>query len=446
MIDECASKNRFDRSIKAKPWHHSCYHAIFEQTTASFTMAPPKKRKGFGKGVQAILKGEKLPVIIRENAGKSLFRVELVDPDNGTPTGNFLDNVKTQQMRYPMEKEFPTAKAQSNSSQEEETWEEEPKVTNLPIEKESDRPKPKAKSIASKDDDSLAASLSSGDSNATPKSSSPKRTKKHKKKKTPIKSLMKKLVGGKKKNIPDLVLSDNSDLESEGERDPDGEDEEDLPFKPTTTAEQEGADFYSANDLLIAKGIEDEEKHKNKWAQYLVEKNILLDKKWSVNCKPPKKQSIDVGERVKERHGQKRSGIIVKQDESEEKAKQWTVTWDGDITEPNVPSSRLTIVKDTRVFEWTIVKDHVPEDPVPKYQEHGVVGFDFDKKFEHKVVLEDNPGYDYPFLRLLIHLWAGDWREQLNQLNVHIEDRGGGNTSVLDRASKKMALVSEQEW
>lgn len=238
-------------------------------------------------------------MIIEETRGKSLWKVQVVDSENGKPTGTFLDNIKSQMMRYPKDNEFPMAN--SDGSQEEEPPEEEAaKGMNISMEKESDRPKSKNKkknqTVEKLTTSSVAKSASSANSDGS--DATPKRSPTKSKKKTPLKTLAKKLKGKikKKQKIPELVkLSSDSELSSD-EGDPDQEEEEDVPFKPTAT-EQEGADFYSANDLLIAKGIEDEEKHKNKWAQYLVEKDALINEGWSMECKPPKKQTIDIGER-----------------------------------------------------------------------------------------------------------------------------------------------------
>jgi hypothetical protein len=64
------------------------------------------------------------------------------------------------------------------------------------------------------------------------------------------------------------------------------------------------------------------------------------------------------------------------------------------------------VIKDKRVFEWKIVEDSFPTDPVVPYQTHGIVGFDF-SKFDDAQLSIDNESYNFPYLRLLIHLWPG---------------------------------------
>jgi hypothetical protein len=116
-----------------------------------------------------------------------------------------------------------------------------------------------------------------------------------------------------------------------------------------------------------------------KWDLYLVEKRALLDEGFSVNCKPPTAQGIDIGSQVEERHGQRRRGLVLADDRdpTEEGARPcWSVRFDDEDTPPQrfVPSTQLKVVRDTRVFTSKIVEDSSPMDPVVPYQEHGIIG------------------------------------------------------------------------
>ena len=89
----------------------------------------------------------------------------------------------------------------------------------------------------------------------------------------------------------------------------------------------------------------------------------------------------------------------------------WIVKFDNGVDKndvENVPSTALKILKDTRVFKWTAVQDSFPVSPVQPFGEHGVVGFDFEKRFSKQALDINNTNYQYPpYLKLLEHLWPG---------------------------------------
>jgi hypothetical protein len=168
---------------------------------------------------------------------------------------------------------------------------------------------------------------------------------------------------------------------------------------------------------------------------------------------------------VEEGSDEKRKGIILASDRVDAKSPPlWLVLFEGEtLVTRAVPFTRLKVIKDKRIFEWTIVKDSFPGNPVHGFQRHGVIGFPFGD-FTEKRLSVDNENYSYPFLRLLIHLWPGEsfrgiiynqcltknflyccpgnWRVQLGNLNIWLEVR---NATIPDK-KKRMSLVSEQGW
>ena len=105
-----------------------------------------------------------------------------------------------------------------------------------------------------------------------------------------------------------------------------------------------------------------------------------------------------------------------------------------------MPSTQLKVVRDTRVFNWKIAKDSSPTNPVVPYQEHGIIGFNF-SLFDGAQLDIDNDEYTFPFLSLLIHLWPGNWREQLRNLNIKVDSNNTTATKGM-----KISQVSENEW
>ena len=88
----------------------------------------------------------------------------------------------------------------------------------------------------------------------------------------------------------------------------------------------------------------------------------------------------------------------------------------------------------SRTYVWEVLAD-VPECiDVPKAYEHcGVVGFDFDT-FKSK----DNQTYR----ELFEHLWPGDWKQQLKNLNQEVKKRN----RISGGRGRKMKEVSKKEW
>ncbi|CAB9527345.1 hypothetical protein SEMRO_1980_G309150.1 [Seminavis robusta] len=132
------------------------------------------------------------------------------------------------------------------------------------------------------------------------------------------------------------------------------------------------------NDLVAARGIElDDDKHKAKWDVYTIEKEKLVAEKWTVKRKPPSQQELQIGCKVKERRKGGRVGRIIEDDRDEGGKPCWSILFEGEpeVT-PNVPSTKISQIKDKRVFVWEAVEDSVPDNPVDSepYATTGVVG------------------------------------------------------------------------
>jgi len=229
---------------------------------------------------------------------------------------------------------------------------------------------------------------------------------------------------------------------------PDDDDGEDIAF---FVADEDGDDVVNPNDLAAVRGIEvDPDKHKQKWDKYIEAKEALIASKWSVEIKPPGQSGYEVGVRVKEKQGQKRCGTIVEDFRRQQgllSLPRWTVVWDGDslaTAEQDVPTTRIKRIKDSRVFKWTVVRDSSATNPPIPFLENGIVGFNFEEQFEPSRLNPqqrdgDRP-YEGPFLKLLIHLWPGNWRDQLRNLNVYLEQENEQNTR--HKSKRKKSLVT----
>ena len=147
----------------------------------------------------------------------------------------------------------------------------------------------------------------------------------------------------------------------------------------------------------------------------------------------------------------KRHGVVIFDDrDGEEGRAQWSVLFDDEEElSPEVPSSHLALIKAQRKFVWRLVKDSVPDNPLHHNTHHGVIGFDFGKKFEPtKFESEDDRvPYDFPFLGLLQHLWPGTWQQQLLRLNTAIDNqnRSGRRRSMSALSGEFMLLIVDKQ-
>ena len=247
---------------------------------------------------------------------------------HGTPTGSFIE-LKSQMMRHPRDGEFPGDHIESSSSNEEATE----TVFDATNQVSATRqPITSANGSSSSDSENIVAVT---------------------------------------------TVLDGSD--SESEQDPDEDIVEDIPFF-SDSAEAEQSEF-SATNFMEARGIErDIDKHKAKWDTHLVEKDALIEEKWKVTLKAPRKQAIGIGEKVQEKAGRKRVGIGEKDDREGDSGPGWSVKFE-DGVEENIPSQKLVLVRDNREFVWETVRDSTPDNLVVLPNVAGVAGFPFEEYF-----------------------------------------------------------------
>ena len=231
-------------------------------------------------------------------------------------------------------------------------------------------------------------------------------------------------------------------------------------------------DAIDPNSAALANEIESREVYRQRYNNYVKRKKELIEENWTVQIDPPSENGIEIGDRVREHKRNPRYGIVVgKHPDSVPGTPLWNVLFDGDEEETLALSGRRDLRKiyDTRVFTWRIVDgDSTPNDPVEEYEHVGVVGFDFHKSFSSGNLSTANQRYDFPFLRLLIHLWpgkslivefaklcchlnsqiefsfclcTGSWRDQLHRLNSAINERNEGRVR-----SRQLRAVTEHEW
>ena len=91
-----------------------------------------------------------------------------------------------------------------------------------------------------------------------------------------------------------------------------------------------------------------------------------------------------------------------------------------------------------KVFEWVVVRDHIPPNPPSQYESHGVINFDA-STFDNIDVKSDS--YSYPFAKLLEDLWPGVWRDQLKKMNTAVRDDNRSRCS-----NARVKECSEDEW
>ena len=111
---------------------------------------------------------------------------------------------------------------------------------------------------------------------------------------------------------------------------------------------------------------------------------------------------------------------------------------DNDTTGEARKNQLLLSKEPNKILKWRVVRDHEPENPPSKYSKVGVVGFNAEGFNNIDTKLDD---YDYPFARLLEHLWPGDWRVQLRKMNDAINE---ANKSL--PTQKHAKECSKDEW
>ena len=211
-------------------------------------------------------------------------------------------------------------------------------------------------------------------------------------------------IGNDDGDIDEESNDEDSTSSLESDKDPDEELEEDFDY--ARQDEENEGDDTGTNFGRIGQAVEPaNDKYIEKWNRYKAERASLVRDGFILQGKPAKQQGIDIGRRVKMRRGD-RKGYVVERDG--ESPPVWSIRFDDmpNNIESGIPSTILTSIKDKRIFTWKCVEDSFPDDPIHEFQDHGVVGFDFEKFDPEKLSL-DNKDYDFPYLRLLIHLWPG---------------------------------------
>ena len=139
----------------------------------------------------------------------------------------------------------------------------------------------------------------------------------------------------------------------------------------------------------------------------------LIESGWTVEVQPSR-TGIAIGDRVREnkridpQFGTVVGQILPGEEGNETRRKLWTVLFDGkEFAKPGIPGTSLQKLHDDRVFSWKIMGDSEPDDPVPPKDTTGIIGFDFEKSFESQNVLAPPESYDFPYMRLLMHVWPG---------------------------------------
>ena len=231
-------------------------------------------------------------------------------------------------------------------------------------------------------------------------------------------------------------------------------------------------DAIDPNSVALANELESRQVYRRQYEAYINRKKKLVEENWTVCIEPPSENGIDIGDRVREnRRDTPRLGIVVaKHPDSVPGTPLWDVLWDGEADVVRALSGRRELRKiyDNRTFSWQIVDgDSTPDDIVEEFEQVGVVGFDFHSAFAHTNVSSENPNYNFPFMRLLMHMWpgkslivefakklhhledlivllycsTGSWREQLHRLNTAINERNEGRIR-----SRHLRCVTEHEW
>ena len=173
--------------------------------------------------------------------------------------------------------------------------------------------------------------------------------------------------------------------------------------------------------------------YKTKYERYKKEKNELLSSNWNIICCEEKIPfAIGVEIRVKkEGHPLfRRSGIIIERVST----MKWKVNFMGTSNHVLLSRDMEAMRNPATEFNWEVVEDMEDVCAVLEYDNVGVVGFDF-LQDRHK--MENENGY---FYKLFVHLWPGDWRYQLSQMNNEIRSK---NRQCRGRKIKE---VSKNEW
>ena len=158
------------------------------------------------------------------------------------------------------------------------------------------------------------------------------------------------------------------------------------------------------------------------------------------------KTKIAKGVRVETKKAPRRKGTVIADRKKVQGRWKWEVQFDDDDgnTECFAPQS-LKLLANVVEYTWKTVEDHVPtatpsNDDLPDfirrkgdddYETIGVQGFNFNLFRNENVDLSDSTSESYSYLRLLMHLYPGDWKDDLDRLNEAARET---NVRILTRS------------
>jgi hypothetical protein len=249
---------------------------------------------------------------------------------------------------------------------------------------------------------------------------------------------------------PPLVNNDDSSIEDPFYSDEEDEDEEEgapaapedyIPPTPGATVDALGEpveeDVHTHGEI----DIEPDGLHKAKWEKYIHDKAQLLSNGWRITKKSTG-QGITLGATVRTRARPYPEGIISGQSE-DATGKKWIVSFGDEEPEELKPLQLVCVTQSLEAYVWTLVEDSEPDLHTPAPEEYqdaiGLLDFNFTESFA-PASSGSNKAYNYPYLKLLQKMWPGDWKQQLQQLNLKI----AADNAKSDRQSVNQ--VSQREW
>ena len=108
--------------------------------------------------------------------------------------------------------------------------------------------------------------------------------------------------------------------------------------------------------------------------------------------------------------------------------------------------TQVIVGKNEFMTRWKVIDDILESDlpdTVPYFKQVGISGFNFSDK---AVIDERGKTQRINFHELAIHLWPGDWKEQLDFINSMIEDKQQLAECDSRSSTKKVSRVSEKEF
>ena len=227
------------------------------------------------------------------------------------------------------------------------------------------------------------------------------------------------------------------------------------PSRMTTTLEAETDEDFTVIPTLDGgvmevqdiNNLESDEEYRLKEMYYKVKKAQLIKEKWSVTVKADRlKMGVGSTVRFRKESDSRIGTIIAKADDNV----KWIVKFDDDDFPETLAYQSLQLVDDlaeeTGEYVWRILDESVPtkDDPKPaEYKDVGVTDFHFGMMADDETSKE-NSDYQLPYLKLLIHLWPGDWWKQLQQMNEYIQSQNEEHGR--HKGYKKCKSVTAKEW